>query len=523
MYEATVEAETEGDIGHLRLAIVTHNLTKIKALLDGASTKPVIEDAGLYTLPCSQQEILMYGNPEYWARSCLVNLLIPTLHLVLCLLELLGLIIEAYLPSRFRIWYLMCIASPYKEPVSQSLPYGIDLEWVEWVKRMGVLGDEIMAKFLRRRLNLGSWSNENSVGNDLLRWAVTRGFGTTLQVLLDLGLPIDGSGRDYCVPLALAVTDRRKVLIPLLLPRELRESSDFWTRKRTSYCEDKYGETILCMAIRSTPSRRALEPKDFQDVLLILKMLLKAGADANTPCEGNATPLSLACQELFSDDMIGFLLDEGVHETIAFADNTGSTALHYAVKNEYLISSTQMVELLLKHNAPVNVWDNEGHSSLWYVAATPSGPSESIVRLVGAGAIVDFRQKGTSTPLMEACKTNLRKQYSSCQTLIDLGAAVNAHSGNLTPSLIVLREGSWSPEDLESTYVMIDGLISRGAHVMLPPSFPPPLIEAAKRNYAPVTRLCLDKVLDLAAFNLDLLSRTMVALCFQTESKIFGG
>jgi ankyrin repeat protein len=141
-------------------------------------------------------------------------------------------------------------------------------------------------------------------------------------------------------------------------------------------------------------------------------LFLEAGANPNTLCDYDLTPLMSAVEREFTA-MIKPLLKAGAK--INLANKEGQTALHLAVKK----GSVKMVELLLKNKAKVNVRDKNGGTPLMQAAL--SGNTVLVERLLAAGADVNAQNKYGQTALMLATQ---KKAKETMRVLLDRGADV---------------------------------------------------------------------------------------------------
>lgn len=97
--------------------------------------------------------------------------------------------------------------------------------------------------------------------------------------------------------------------------------------------------------------------RDNDDTLIIVKALLKAGANVNTRNFGNWTPLMIAAG-FGKINLIELLLDNGAN--IEAGDIAGWTPLIWAVR----YGNGNVVKLLLDRGANINAEDDRGKTSL---------------------------------------------------------------------------------------------------------------------------------------------------------------
>ena len=192
--------------------------------------------------------------------------------------------------------------------------------------------------------------------------------------LLELGANPDVMSRQRDTALSLAVRNGKPDIVRLLASRSKAVDS-----------LSSQGHTALHEAIMAGKSD-------------IVQILLKAGAGINLPTREGLTPLMLAARTN-KYDQAKLLLEAGAdmqarsryqvtpHDhSLARYTGSGKTALMYAVTS----NSIELVNLLLKHGALVNVQDDEGNTVL--ILAAGAKP-ELIQMLIKADAKPDMRNK----------------------------------------------------------------------------------------------------------------------------------
>ncbi len=192
--------------------------------------------------------------------------------------------------------------------------------------------------------------------------------------LLELGANPDVMSRQRDTALSLAVRNGKPDIVRLLASRSKAVDS-----------LSSQGHTALHEAIMAGKSD-------------IVQILLKAGAGINLPTREGLTPLMLAARTN-KYDQAKLLLEAGAdmqarsryqvtpHDySLARYTGSGKTALMYAVTS----NSIELVNLLLKHGALVNVQDDEGNTVLILAAGAKS---ELIQMLLKADAKPDLRNK----------------------------------------------------------------------------------------------------------------------------------
>jgi ankyrin repeat protein len=133
------------------------------------------------------------------------------------------------------------------------------------------------------------------------------------------------------------------------------------------------------------------------DATIIVRLLLKYGANPNATAKDGWTPLHEACRN-GNEPIVGLLLGQKAHPNVTKQD--GWTPLHEAC--EY--GHDAVVELLLKHKANPNAADCDGISPLH--VACEHGRLLTVTLLLKHGANVNATTKIGWTPLHEACSND---------------------------------------------------------------------------------------------------------------------
>lgn len=158
-----------------------------------------------------------------------------------------------------------------------------------------------------------------------------------------------------------------------------------------------------------------------------LESWLAAGADVNEEF-GNAVTAG-------SVDRASFLLSKGADPNKP--DDQGELPLINAVQAQ----NVDLVKLLLDHGAKINVRDANGMTALLEAVMQDDVPT--IKMLAGRGAELDERTPDQATPLAFAIVENKMK---AALALIDIGAAVNAPSGELGLTPLMVAAGRQETE-----------------------------------------------------------------------------
>src|SRR5579884_163057 len=152
--------------------------------------------------------------------------------------------------------------------------------------------------------------------------------------------------------------------------------------------------------------------------LLLLKTMLRKGANVNVQDKYGLTPLMLACLVKYSRSA-RLLVDHGAD--IQARDIGGATALIYAARS----GNYQSVRFLIGRGADVNAKDNDGRTALVEAAEYPD--ERSIRFLVEKGADVHVRGKFGMTVLIAAEDNHLNSKI--IRLLVNKRVEVNARDG----------------------------------------------------------------------------------------------
>jgi ankyrin repeat protein len=178
----------------------------------------------------------------------------------------------------------------------------------------------------------------------------------------------------------------------------------------------KYGSTPLCMLL---PQNRF---KDEEDVLDLVLLLLKYGAEVNSQNTSTTIPLHLAIRWNLWEP-VGILLGHGADPNAADID--GKTSLHVVLDNR-IEDVPKHTLLLLKH-----------------------------------GAEVDRRDKHNQTPLHVALE---RDHFASAQILLEHGADANAkRNDGMIPLCMLLQQHRSDDKDKVLNLAVL--LLKHGAEV----------------------------------------------------------
>ena len=143
----------------------------------------------------------------------------------------------------------------------------------------------------------------------------------------------------------------------------------------------------------------------------LVRLLLQAGAEANTQDKDGMTALHLAADEGYTS-IVALLLEKGVEVNTQAKD--GRTALHLAAQK----GRASIVALLLEKGVEVNTQAKDGATALHLAAQ--KGRASIVALLLEKGAAIDARNQDGLTALHKAA---LSDHASIVELLIEKGAS----------------------------------------------------------------------------------------------------
>ena len=166
------------------------------------------------------------------------------------------------------------------------------------------------------------------------------------------------SDRGELTPLVLAAGLGEVSIIQLLLAggADIEETNDIWGSQNALHTASTMGEKEVVKLLLDSGANANAKTSSFPQPLHqaakyghleIIQLLLDGGAYINARDYRDDTPLMQACSQRPDLNVVKFLLERGADLTAT--DDAQLTALDMAVRYDY----TEVIQLLVKHNAPV--------------------------------------------------------------------------------------------------------------------------------------------------------------------------
>ena len=166
---------------------------------------------------------------------------------------------------------------------------------------------------------------------------------------------------------------------------------------------------------RGGPYGTALHAASRMNLLEVVQLMLRRGADVNAPGPWGRTPL-LFPSEWGHLEVVRWLLEHGADVNAEDKDD-GWTSLHLAAQFGYF----EIVRTLLKHNPDINARTNDGSTPLHLVSS--SGHVEIVRFLLSHGADPTARDQNQQTALHKASSSG---NLDVARLLLENGAEVDA-------------------------------------------------------------------------------------------------
>jgi len=165
--------------------------------------------------------------------------------------------------------------------------------------------------------------------------------------------------------------------------------------------KDDEGSSILHYAVDALGKTNDIEPQYYSQIIEIIDMLVKKGAEINARNKKGMTPLAIAFSYYYSIKEVKIRLIE-LMQKIDIRANDGSTALMYVTENE---RSTEIIEVLIKKGADVNAKDNAGNTPLIRACLSRYKYPEIIKYLIRKGAKLNAQNDEGETALIACFKS----------------------------------------------------------------------------------------------------------------------
>lgn len=308
-------------------------------------------------------------------------------------------------------------------------------------------GNEVDQNTLIQADNL-SKSTKNTKSktmNKVMGYAIAGGDEAKTRELLAHFYDMNCKDEDGITPLLLAARYRQENIVRLLLEQGADPRARCDKGRTTLHWLDSVAE------------------KPISDTLIDL--LLRDRPPFELPDAGGRTPLMVACRigELL---LATRLIRHGAD--VRTTDSNGGTALHHAA----YFGKAQMIFLLIEYGAEIEARNSNDHTPLHNAAMSVSDSSDTVERLLQAGANKEATTKGLLfTPLHIA---TLNHNEACVSFLLQSGA--NIESGN---------KNAWRPLHLaaqEGQLKIFEALLDRGANIEAPTNIGSTALHVAARN-----------------------------------------
>ena len=191
---------------------------------------------------------------------------------------------------------------------------------------------------------------------------------------------------------------------------------------------------------RDEVGRTALYSSIVMGSIEIIRELLDRGADFEIPRTDSLhlTPLMRAVIDNDNRvDIVKELLERGANPNARSINLR--VALHFAFNKAYpSVPSLEIVRLLIKVMADLNLVDSLGNTALLIACSNNNNFTEGVLELINAGADVNLANQQGETPLMKACKRN---NIELVTLLLDRGANINSQNQGGDSAFIIAARG----------------------------------------------------------------------------------
>ena len=203
--------------------------------------------------------------------------------------------------------------------------------------------EDLLERLLHTRIISVDEKDQCNNGGTLLHRATSKGYKSSIGLLIEREANIEAEDDDKCTALHIAVSYGYLQIVRLFLDKGASVEA-----------RNKHGETPLIFAFV-----KALEPDRELDTAII-DLLLENGANINCTDNNQQTALHLA-SHFYDEALVRYLLRNGAD--ISLRDQNGDTALHIAAGRlgEEMLPT---VRLLIKHGADKMARNEKGKTPL---------------------------------------------------------------------------------------------------------------------------------------------------------------
>ena len=233
-------------------------------------------------------------------------------------------------------------------------------------------------------------------------------------------------------------------------------------RKANINALNKEQENILTISINNGTSY--FEKKVKKVKLEFISILIKNKININQQNEDGKTPLMFAIEH-GRDDIVKLLLNSGAYITIK--DNNGMNAfltLGKYIKNTD--SDIRIAKLLVEYKSDINAKDNNGKTTLMYVAS--NGNFKLLKYLLSQHANIDMVDNQGNNILMWAMRPpySFSKNHNEIiKSLIDLDLNINQKNDDNETALITLIKHNINSYRDKKILELLKILLSKGANI----------------------------------------------------------
>ena len=210
---------------------------------------------------------------------------------------------------------------------------------------------------------------------------------------------------------------------------------------------DKYGPTEIERAIKRQAREANKKGEKLGDAALFgkletVKALLNEAVDPNILNSGGKSPLMKAAM-YGHKAVIEALLESGANPNLAGEEKSeeGMTALMYIASSFFASNRAEVIHLLVKRGADVNLQNQEGETALMMADSN----TDSVKALIDANADLDIRDNDGNTAMMLgtfAVQKLLRKAGASEEGIDDVTLVEAARQGDLAKVEDSLKKGA---------------------------------------------------------------------------------